>query len=68
MTQNELRQATIRRRGIEAVIWGIPAVNYALMFQAATRELRCGRNQIVYWSGLLDWHNQTLTPNRMRST
>jgi hypothetical protein len=20
-------------------------------------------NQIVYWSGLLDWKNQTLTPN-----
>jgi hypothetical protein len=63
VTENELRQATIRRRAIEAVIWGIPAVNYALMFQAAIRELRCGRNQIVYWSGLLDWHNQTLTPN-----
>jgi hypothetical protein len=24
-------------------------------------------NQIVYWSGLLDWRNQTLTPNPGRS-
>ncbi|WP_424231948.1 DUF1214 domain-containing protein [Actinophytocola sp.] len=33
------------------------------MFQAAAQELHAGVNQIVYWSGLLDWRNQTLTPN-----
>ena len=60
---DEVRRRTVRRRGVEAVIWGIPAVNYALMFQAAARELQCRPNQIVYWSRLLDWRNQTLTPN-----
>src|SRR5215211_5242893 len=60
---DELRRRTVRRRGVEAAIWGIPAVNYALMFQAAARELQGGPNQIVYWSRLLDWRNQTLTPH-----
>lgn len=52
----------IQRRATEAVIWGMPAVNYDLMFQAA---LKAGakENQIVYWSNFLDWRNQTLTPN-----
>ena len=60
---DELGSRTVRRRGVEAVVWGIPAVNYTLMSQAAARELQCGPNQIVYWSRLLDWRNQTLTPN-----
>ena len=52
----------VERRAVEAVIWGVPAVNYDLMDQ---QMLRLGGkpNQIVYWSGLLDWRNQTLTPN-----
>ncbi len=41
----------------------MPAVNFDLMFQAAARETGCGWNQIVYWSRLPDWKNQTLTPN-----
>ena len=43
-------------------MWGIPIVNYDLMFQAFAR-LGGAMNQIVYWSTLLDWKNQTLTPN-----
>ncbi len=49
-------------RAVEAVIWGMPAVNYQLMY-AEMAKLGGGYNQIVYWSGLLDWKNQTLTPN-----
>lgn len=58
----ELEQRATQRRAVEAVIWGMPAVNYDLMFQAA---LKAGakENQIVYWSNFLDWKNQTLTPN-----
>lgn len=55
-------EATIHRRAVEAVIWGIPIVNYDLMFQAFA-GLGGAMNQIVYWSKLLDWHNQTTTPN-----
>jgi hypothetical protein len=53
----------IHRRAVEAVIWGMPAVNYDLMLQAMIRETGGRPNQIVYWSRLPDWKNQTLTPN-----
>ena len=41
----------------------MPAVNFALMYEAMVRETGGAFNQIVYWSGLPDWKNQTLTPN-----
>jgi hypothetical protein len=53
---------SIERRAVEAVIWGMPAVNYDLMYQEMLK-LGGKPNQIVYWSSLLDWRNQTLTPN-----
>jgi hypothetical protein len=60
---DELARRTIERRAVEAVIWGIPAVNYDLMRQAAIHEAKGAENQIVYWSRLPSWKNQTLTPN-----
>jgi hypothetical protein len=59
---DELQSRQIYRRAVEAVTWGMPAVNFDLMFQAM---LRAGgkENEIVYWSRFLDWKNQTLTPN-----
>jgi hypothetical protein len=62
LTSSELGKRTIHRRAVEAVIWGMPIVNFDLMYQAAVR-LGAAFNQIVYWSRLLDWKNQTLTPN-----
>lgn len=59
----ELAARTVERRAIEAVIWGMPAVNYHLMYQEMVRKLNGGFNQMLYWSRLLDWKNQTLTPN-----
>lgn len=50
------------RRAIEVVVWGMPAVNYDVMFQAA-RAAGVAPNQIVYWSRPSNWKNQTLTPN-----
>jgi hypothetical protein len=58
----ELASRAIERRAIEAIIWGMPAVNTELMYQAMLK-LGGKPNQIVYWSRLLDWRNQTLTPN-----
>ncbi|MFE3028851.1 DUF1214 domain-containing protein [Nocardia tengchongensis] len=52
----------VSSRAFEAVVWGMPAVNYDRMLQAAI-AVGAGPNQIVYWSRLLDWKNQTLTPN-----
>jgi hypothetical protein len=59
----ELDERMVHRRAIEAVIWGMPAVNYDLMYQAAVREARANFNQVIYWSRLPDWKIQTLTPN-----
>ncbi|MCV7362665.1 DUF1214 domain-containing protein [Mycolicibacterium neworleansense] len=52
----------VRSRAVQAVIWGMPAVNFELLRQAAARA-GAGDNQVVYWSKLPDWKNQTLTPN-----
>jgi hypothetical protein len=62
LSADELTRRAIERRAIEAVIWGMPAVNTDLMYQAMLK-LGGKPNQIVYWPGLLDWKNQTLTPN-----
>ncbi len=59
----QLIARNIQRRAVEAVIWGMPAVNFALMYQAMVSEVHGAFNQIVYWSRLPDWKNQTLTPN-----
>jgi hypothetical protein len=58
-----LAERAVHRRAVEAVIWGMPAVNYDLMFQAMVRVANGDFNQIVYWSRLPDWKIQTLTPN-----
>jgi hypothetical protein len=68
LTRQALRQCALERKGIErraieAINWGLPAVNYDLMRQAMCRDARGEMNQIVYWSRLFDWKNQTLTPN-----
>ncbi|MEI9991703.1 MAG: DUF1254 domain-containing protein [Rhizomicrobium sp.] len=59
----ELGRRSMTRRAVQAVIWGIPVVNFDLMYQAMVRDAKGGPNRIVYWSRLFDWKNQTLTPN-----
>ena len=59
----DLAERSVQRRGVEAVIWGMPAVNYDLMYQAMVSQTHGDFNQIVYWSKLPNWKNQTLTPN-----
>ncbi|GAB3364904.1 DUF1254 domain-containing protein [Lysobacter rhizosphaerae] len=62
LTPQQITQRTVQRRAVEVVSWGMPAVNFDLMYQAMAK-LGGHDNQIVYWSGLPDWKNQTLTPN-----
>jgi hypothetical protein len=59
---DDLTRRAIERRAIEAVIWGMPAVNFDLMLLAFVGT-KGAPNQVVYWSRLIDWKNQTLTPN-----
>jgi hypothetical protein len=63
LSAQDLARRTTERRAIEAVVWGMPAVNLDLMLQAMIRSAKGKINQIVYWSRLPDWKNQTLTPN-----
>jgi hypothetical protein len=58
----QVHKQAVERRAVEAVIWGMPMVNYDLMYQAAVQN-KGNANQIVYWSRLPSWKNQTLTPN-----
>jgi hypothetical protein len=60
---DELARRVIERRAVEAVIWGMPAVNYDLMLQEMLTKTPGKVNQVIYWGRPLDWHNQTLTPN-----
>ena len=62
LTPAELVERTLQHRAVEAVIWGLPAVNAELMFQAM-KDAQSDFNQVVYWSRPLSWKNQTLTPN-----
>jgi hypothetical protein len=62
LSAEELQRRSVERRAVEAVIWGMPAVNYERMLQASAAnggEL----NQVVYWSRPVNPRNQTLTPN-----
>ncbi len=60
---DELARRAIERRAVEAVIWGMPAVNYDLMLQEMLTKTAGKVNQVIYWGRPLDWRNQTLTPN-----
>src|SRR6516162_788086 len=58
----EVSRRAIERRAVEAVNWGMSAVNFDLMYQSMVKT--GGKyNQVVYWSRLPDWKIQTLTPN-----
>lgn len=62
LTPEELQRRSVERRAVEAAIWGMPAVNYERMLQAASSN-GATLNQVVYWSKPVNWKNQTLTPN-----
>jgi hypothetical protein len=53
----------LEQRAVEAVIWGMPAVNYDLMLQEMLSKTDGKVGQVIYWGRPLDARNQTLTPN-----
>ena len=61
-SSTDLANRMIERRAVETVIWGMPAVNFDLLYQAMA-QAKVSWNEVVYWSRLPDWKNQTLTPN-----
>ena len=61
--EGDATRRMIERRAVEAVIWGMPAVNYDLMRQEMLTKTSGKVGQVIYWGRPLDWNNQTLTPN-----
>jgi hypothetical protein len=59
----DLARRTVERRAVEAMIWGMPAVNTDLMLQAMLNTTTAKPNDIIFWSRPVNWKNQTLTPN-----
>jgi len=60
---DELNRRLIEQRALEAVIWGMPVVNYDLMLQEMLSKTNGKVGQVIYWGRPLDSKNQTLTPN-----
>jgi hypothetical protein len=63
LAQTTPQERLVRSRAVEAVIWGMPIVNYDLMLQEMVTKTPGKINQMIYWGKPLDWKNQTLTPN-----
>ena len=63
LSPKELSDRQVHRRAVEAVIWGMAAVNTDLMRQEMLTKTAGKVNQIIYWGRPLDYRNQTLTPN-----
>jgi hypothetical protein len=59
LSVEDLSRRNIERRTVEAVIWGMPAVNYDLMLQEMLTKTPGKVNQMIYWGRPLDWKNQT---------
>ncbi len=57
-----MHEQMVYSRAIEAVNWGMPAVNSELLHQSLV-QAKGDYNQLAYWSGLINSKNQTLTPN-----
>lgn len=51
------------QRGVQAVIWGMPAVSLAALRQATFRDLGAGYNDVVYMSGVATPRHELLTAN-----
>lgn len=60
---DDLTRRAIERRSVEAMIWGMPAVNADLMLQEMLAKAKARQKDILFWSKPADWRNQTLTPN-----
>jgi hypothetical protein len=62
LTRAQLDERALYRRAVEAVIWGMPAVNFDRILSGFAKA-GGAPNQIPFWSRMLDGKNQTLTPN-----
>lgn len=59
----ELTKQLLKRRAVEAAIWGMPIVSFDVMRQGFFRDAKAHYGDIMYWSKPSTWWNQTTTPN-----
>jgi len=62
-SSEELKNRTVERRAVDAVIWGAPAVTLDMMRQAYFRDAKASYNDIVWWPKGAGWQNQSLDVN-----
>ena len=62
-TLSAIQRKTIERRAVDAGTWGMPILSVHAMRRAYLEDAGAEYNDIVYWSKLADWKNQTTTPN-----
>jgi hypothetical protein len=53
VTTYDLNDRAIHRRAVEAAVWGMPAVNFQLMYREFADKVGGDFNQILYWPRLL---------------
>ena len=63
LSSTELTERAIYRRAVETVIWGMPAVNAELMYQAMANA-KADFNQLTYWSRPVTSKSDSYTESR----
>ncbi|MCM3906030.1 MAG: DUF1254 domain-containing protein [Pyrinomonadaceae bacterium] len=59
----ELNSRMVERRAVDAVIWGMPIVNFDSLRQAYFRDGKAKFGDVIWWPKGSTWKNQSLTPN-----
>jgi hypothetical protein len=59
----ELADRTLRRRAVEATIWGMPAVSMAAIRASLSRDLDADLGDVIYFSNVMEPRHEFLTAN-----
>ena len=62
VSPDELARRATERRAVDAVIWGMPAVNYDLMLQEMLTKTPGKVNQVIYWGRPLELEKPDVDP------
>jgi hypothetical protein len=63
LSSEALAERTVRRRGVDAAIWGVPIVSFDSMRQGYFRDAQAKYNDLIWWPKGTDSKAQALTPN-----
>jgi hypothetical protein len=63
LSEAELATRMLKRRAVEAAIWGMPLVSVDAMRHAYFRDAGARYHDVLFWSKPSDWRLQFTTPN-----